>query len=60
MKQNKHHQYDAMRHTLEVLKNTPPELITRLSALFHDIGKAKTRTENKYIKCDHCDKKIEI
>lgn len=43
LKQNKHHKYDAMRHTLEVLKNTPPDLITRLSALFHDIGKYKTR-----------------
>jgi poly(A) polymerase len=43
MKQNKFHKYDAMRHTLEVLKNTPPDLITRLSALFHDIGKGKTK-----------------
>jgi tRNA nucleotidyltransferase/poly(A) polymerase len=60
MKQNKFHKYDAMRHTLEVLKNTPPDLVTRLSALLHDIGKAKTKTENKYIKCDNCDKKIEI
>jgi poly(A) polymerase len=43
MKQNKHHKYDAMRHSLEVLKNTPPDLVTRLSALLHDIGKSKTR-----------------
>ena len=43
MKQNKFHKYDAMRHTLEVLKNTPPDLITRLAALFHDIGKTKTK-----------------
>lgn len=43
MKQNKHHQYDAMRHSLEVLKNTPKDLITRLSGLLHDIGKSKTR-----------------
>ena len=44
MKQNsKFHKYDVMRHTLEVLKNTPPDLITRLAALFHDIGKAKSR-----------------
>jgi len=41
--QNKFHKYDAMRHTLEVLKNTPPDLITRLAALFHDIGKSKTK-----------------
>lgn len=43
LKQNKHHKYDAMKHTLEVLKNTPPDIITRLSALFHDIGKYKTK-----------------
>ena len=43
MKQNKHHQYDAMRHSLEVLKNTPKDLVTRLSGLLHDIGKAKTQ-----------------
>jgi len=60
MKQNKFHKYDAMRHTLEVLKNTPPDLVTRLSALLHDVGKGKTKTEIKYIKCDNCDKKIEI
>lgn len=43
LKQNKFHKDDAMGHTLEVLRNTPPHLITRLSALFHDIGKAKTQ-----------------
>jgi len=43
LEQNKFHKVDAMRHTLEVLKNTPPELITRLSALFHDIGKATAK-----------------
>jgi len=60
MKQNRFHKYDVMKHSLEVLKNTPPDLITRLSALLHDVGKGKTRTEVKYIKCDNCDKKIEI
>jgi len=44
LKQNKHHKDDAMSHTLEVLRNTPPDLITRLAALFHDIGKYKTMT----------------
>lgn len=43
LKQNKYHKWDAMKHTLYVLKNTPPDLITRLSALFHDIGKYKTK-----------------
>lgn len=40
--QNKYHDSDAMTHTLKVLKNTPPDIITRLAALFHDIGKYKT------------------
>lgn len=44
LKQNKYHKWDAMKHTLEVLKNTPPVLITRLSALFHDVGKYKTKS----------------
>jgi putative nucleotidyltransferase with HDIG domain len=43
LEQNKYHKFDAMKHTLEVLKNTPPELVTRLAALFHDIGKATTK-----------------
>jgi tRNA nucleotidyltransferase (CCA-adding enzyme) len=43
LEQNKYHKFDAMKHTLEVLKNTPPELETRLAALFHDIGKATTK-----------------
>ena len=45
LKQNKFHDFDAMKHTLLVLKRTPKDLITRLAALFHDIGKYKTKTE---------------
>ena len=45
LKQNSYHKDDAFYHTLDVLDKTPPELIRRLSALFHDIGKAATRTE---------------
>ena len=44
LEQNKMHKFDAMKHTLDVLKNTPPELITRLAALFHDIGKPTTKS----------------
>ena len=43
--QNKHHHLDAMNHTLLVLKNTPKDLVTRLSALFHDIGKFDSKSE---------------
>lgn len=44
LKQNKYHKWDANKHTLQVLKGVPPKLITRLAALFHDIGKATTKT----------------
>lgn len=42
--QNKHHDKDAMGHTLDVVKGVPPKLVARLSALLHDIGKSQTRT----------------
>lgn len=42
--QNSHHKEDAYQHTLSVLKNTPPDLITRLMGLFHDIGKPATKS----------------
>lgn len=43
LEQNKYHKKDAYKHTLDVLSNVPPNLITRLQALFHDIGKSKTK-----------------
>lgn len=45
MTQNVHHVHDVFDHTLEVLKSTKPELVQRLMALFHDIGKTVTRSE---------------
>jgi putative nucleotidyltransferase with HDIG domain len=45
MGQNKWHKHDVFDHTMEVLKNTKPELVQRLMALFHDIGKVATRSE---------------
>lgn len=36
---NKYHHEDIFNHTLSVVENTPNDLILRLSALFHDIGK---------------------
>jgi putative nucleotidyltransferase with HDIG domain len=45
MIQNVHHKDDVFDHTMEVLRNTNPDLIQRLMALFHDIGKVTTRSE---------------
>jgi tRNA nucleotidyltransferase/poly(A) polymerase len=44
MNQNKYHDKSVWEHTLDVVSNTPPDLITRLQSLFHDLGKVKTRT----------------
>lgn len=45
MTQNVHHKEDVFNHILTVLQNTKPELVSRLIALFHDIGKVATRSE---------------
>lgn len=44
MVQNMYHTEDVFDHTMTVLDNTPPDLLTRLMALFHDVGKVETRT----------------
>ncbi len=44
MTQNIHHNQDVFNHILDVMKNTKPELVQRLMALFHDIGKTVTKT----------------
>ena len=44
MKQNKFHKDDVFKHSMSVLSKTPPDLKTRLIALFHDIGKVLTKT----------------
>jgi putative nucleotidyltransferase with HDIG domain len=44
MGQNKYHKHCVWLHSLEVLKETKPNLINRLMALFHDIGKINTKT----------------
>ena len=44
MTQNKHHDETVFNHILSVVGNTPKVLITRYMALFHDIGKTKTKS----------------
>lgn len=46
MTQNKkYHKYDVFNHCLVACDNTDPDLILRLAALLHDVGKAPTREE---------------
>jgi putative nucleotidyltransferase with HDIG domain len=44
--QNVYHLYDVWTHTMRALENLPEgaDLVMRLAALFHDVGKPKTRT----------------
>lgn len=44
MTQNKYHNKDVFGHTLDVLKKTKPDVVNRLMALFHDIGKTVTKS----------------
>jgi poly(A) polymerase len=39
-----HSHKDVLAHTIAVVRNTRPELVVRLAALFHDVGKPKTRS----------------
>ena len=41
---NPYHYLDVYEHTLQVLRHTPPTVPMRLTALFHDTGKAAART----------------
>ncbi len=38
-----HRHKDVLAHTIAVVEKTPPELVLRLAALFHDVGKPATR-----------------
>ena len=41
----KYHKYDVFDHCIIACDNAPHDLVIRLAALFHDIGKAQTREE---------------
>jgi tRNA nucleotidyltransferase (CCA-adding enzyme) len=44
VEQNEWHAYDVYRHTLVTVDAAPPgDLILRLAALFHDVGKPRTK-----------------
>lgn len=43
---NEWHPYDVYEHILHVVDNVPKNEILRVSALFHDIGKPETYTED--------------
>lgn len=45
------HNRDVFKHTLKVLSNTPNDLLLRLAALFHDIGKLETMS---FLENGHC------
>ena len=36
-----YHKFNAWEHTVEVVKNTPVNLVLRMAALLHDIGKGE-------------------
>ena len=39
-----HRHKDVLAHTIAVVRKSPPQLLVRLSALFHDVAKPKTRS----------------
>ncbi|HEY8911144.1 MAG TPA: CCA tRNA nucleotidyltransferase [Desulfosporosinus sp.] len=47
--QNRYHTKDAWEHTRHVVRNTPPLVLLRLAALFHDIGKWETASRECYV-----------
>jgi len=44
VRQTGYHTHDVFGHTLLTVERVPPDLVLRLAALFHDIGKPSTAT----------------
>ena len=42
--QTGYHTHDVFGHTVLTVAHTPPDLVTRLAAVFHDVGKPSTAT----------------
>jgi tRNA nucleotidyltransferase (CCA-adding enzyme) len=40
--QNRYHRWDVWRHTLRCVDAAPPDLVVRLAALLHDVGKPRS------------------
>ena len=57
---NHYHKFDAFEHTLAVVKNTPVNLVLRMSALLHDIGKGESNIRIVNKKGEFSDPKHEI
>lgn len=45
--ENPYHRYSLYEHTMRVVSDCPYNLNLRLAALFHDLGKLKTRTRDE-------------
>ena len=54
VEQNQWHAYDCYTHTLETLDATPPgDLVLRLAALFHDVGKPRVKDGPHFYRHEH-------
>ena len=52
--QNEWHAYDVYRHTLETVDATPPgDVVLRLAALFHDVGKPRVKDGPHFYRHEH-------
>lgn len=61
--QNRFHKADLFEHTVEVVDKTSPDLINRLAALLHDVGKPDTlsvdeRGERHFYRHEHVGAKM--
>ena len=45
--ENPHHCYNVGEHTLKAMEAVKPDRLLRLTLLFHDLGKAETRTRDE-------------